>query len=230
MDRAILVFSKFPTPGEVNTRMVPPLTPEEAAEVHRASLLAVLETARSMAHTDVILLVTPDERLDDLRTLCSDQASHCRPQGAGDLGRRLVRATGDVFAMGAKRLLLLGTDSPTLTVATLSAALATLDRHDAVLGPCDDGGYYLLGLRRPLPALFERIDWGGCEVAARTRERAVRANVDLAELAKGYDLDRMADLHRALRDISAMAAPTPSKIALRELLVAYTRRYASWTT
>jgi len=230
MDRAILVFSKFPTPGAVNTRMVPPLTPEEAAELHMTSLLAVVDTARAVDHADVILLVTPDERTDDLGVLCGNRPSQCRPQGNGNLGQRLAGATERAFATGARRALVLGTDSPTLNVDTLATAFAMLDRHDAVLGPCDDGGYYLLGLRRPLPALFERIDWGGGEVAAQTRERAVTGNIDLAELPRGYDLDRIADLHRALRDLNEVAAPTASKSALRELLEMYTRRYAPWTT
>lgn len=224
--RIVLVFAKYPQPGAVKTRMVPPLTAEEAAAVHLASLLAVLDTARKLVNTGVVLQVTPDDQAGPLRALCGDRADDCWPQGDGDLGDRLKRATERAFDTGAQRLLLLGADSPTLTAGTLTAAFDLLDQRDAVLGPCDDGGYFLLGLRRPAPSLFERIAWGGPDVAAQTRRRAADTGVDLAELPAGYDLDRLEDLSRTLRDIDRMTVPLPpSTMALRELLESYTQRY-----
>ncbi len=218
--------------------MVPPLTAEEAAALHAASLMAVCEQVGSVGSLDTKLVVTPDERVADLSKLfvecrLANEESRmtgkseapairhstfdirhslrdCWPQGDGDLGRRLARATGRALSAGAVGVLLLGADSPTLPVSFLTRAVADLPEHDAVLGPCEDGGYYLLGLRWPLPVLFERIDWGGACVADQTRQRAAEAGIDLCELPTWYDLDRFDDVKRAAQDLRRAASPVLS--------------------
>jgi hypothetical protein len=106
--------------------------------------------------------------------------------------------------------------------------MAKLRVHDAVLGPCEDGGYYLLGLRRPAPELFERIDWGGVDVADQTRRRAAEAGVDLCELPPWYDLDRFDDLERAAHDLTKMTDPSqPLASALRCLIDTIVERYSA---
>jgi len=215
----VFVFAKFPEPGAVKTRMMPPLTATEAAELHRASLLAVLETLRAVGGINVTLAVTPDDRVDALAALVAGQDVACRSQGDGDLGRRLARATNGAFSGGAEGVLLLGADSPTLPGAILSEAVARLVQREAVLGPCVDGGYYLLGLPRPMPTLFDRITWGGSDVADQTRRRAVAANMPLRELPLWYDLDRYADLARGARDLAETTSPQgPHVLALRTLI------------
>ncbi len=221
-----LVFAKYPQPGAVNTRMVPPLTPTEAAELHTASLLAVCESIGSIADLDTKLVVTPDERVSDLGKLVG--ASECWPQGDGDLGRRLARATDRAFGAGAEGVLLLGADSPTLPVSFLTTAVANLSRHQAILGPSDDGGYYLLGVRQPLPVLLERIDWGGEKVADQTRQRALAAGIDLWELPAWYDLDRFDDLKRAVGDL-VDTAQGPAATVFCRYLEAIVERYAGAT-
>ncbi len=199
--------------------MVPPLTPTEAAQLHTASLLAVCERIGSIGNLDMKLVVTPDERVSDMGKLVA--AGECWPQGSGDLGRRLARATDRAFGAGAEGVLLLGADSPTLPVSFLATAAANLSRHQAVLGPSEDGGYYLLGLRQPLPALLERIDWGGEKVADQTRQRAAAAGIDLWELPVWYDLDRFDDLKRAVGDLAAPAQRPlqgPAVTALRRII------------
>ena len=221
-----LIFAKYPEPGAVNTRMVPPLTPAEAAALHGASLVAVCERIAGVGSVDARLVVTPDERADVLLRVVADYVAECWPQGNGDLGRRLTRATQRAFEIGASGVLLLGADSPTLPMSYLTDAVAALSEHDAVLGPCDDGGYYLLGMRRRLPALFDRIDWGGPDVADQTRDRAAAIGVNLNELPTWYDLDRFADLQRAARDLVDVAnVAKPASMALRDLIVTYLERY-----
>lgn len=199
--------------------MVPSLTPEEAAALHAASLFAVCERVAEVSTLDSRLVVTPDERVDDLRGLAPPHVSGTWPQGNGDLGQRLTRATDRAFQEGAGGLILLGADSPTLPTDYLTQAAGSLSKHDAVLGPCDDGGYYLLGLRQPLPALFECIDWGGDQVADQTRRRAAAAGIDLQELPTWYDLDRVDDLARAARDLANTTGPSrPFAGALRRCI------------
>jgi hypothetical protein len=146
----------------------------------------------------------------------------CWPQGEGGLGQRLTRAMDRAFGLGAKGVLLLGADSPTLPTGFLNRAVASLVEHDAVLGPCEDGGYYLLGIRRRLPMLFERIDWGSAHVADQTRQRAAEAGIDLHALPSWYDLDRFDDLKRAARDLAETADESqPAAVALRSLIDTY---------
>lgn len=223
----MLIFAKYPEPGAVKTRMVPPLSPDEAAALHRASLLTICERVHWLNQYEIIVVGTPDERVIDLSRLVADTVTECRPQGDGDLGQRLASATDRALGDGADGVILLGADSPTLPARVLADAATNLIRHDAVLGPTDDGGYYLLGLRQPQPALFERIDWGGAHVADQTRERATAAGLDLHELPSWYDLDRFDDLIRAAPDLARLADDErlPTVRALRDLVTRLIERY-----
>lgn len=227
----MLIFAKFPEAGRVKTRLVPPLSHDEAAALHEASLLAVCENVGhlrwAMPRIEPIWVVTPDERIADAAAIAGDAVSACWPQGDGDLGQRMERATHRAFTVGAQCVLLLGADSPTLPGQILADAVDRLLEQDAVLGPCDDGGYYLLGLRRTLPALLEGIDWGGSLVAEQTRRRAADAHVDLYELPAWYDLDRFGDLQRAAQDLmlDTDAPPRPARDDLRRLINHYLIRY-----
>lgn len=231
----MLIFAKYPQPGAVKTRMTPPLTPEEAAELHLASLRAVCENLPMNAGLAPVLVVTPDQRVDQTVEMLSGTVSDVWPQGEGDLGERLSRAADRAFEAGADRqagftgsVLLLGADSPTLPKAYVSDAINALTRHDAVLGPTHDGGYYLLGLRRRVPSLFDRIDWGTSLAADQTKERAVEAGVDLAELRIWYDLDRFTDLRRAYDDLSESPIPLgPAAKGLKCLIDKLLERYAN---
>lgn len=199
--------------------MVPPLTSEEAAQLHQAALLAVCERVTRWGGATLELAVTPDERSSDLARITGTSPRRCFPQGDGTLGDRLTRAVDRAFSGGAESVLLLGADSPTLPPLVLDQAIATLTQHDAVLGPCDDGGYYLLGLRRAYPTLFRDINWGSSTVARQTRRRAADEGIDLHELQSWYDLDQFSDLTRASRDLAdAISFPGPAAEALKLLI------------
>ncbi|RJP36085.1 MAG: glycosyltransferase [Phycisphaerales bacterium] len=156
------------------------------------------------------------------------------PQGAGDLGERLWRAVAAASARGSRGVILIGADSPTLPWPLLDEAAGLVRRGRNVLGPTEDGGYYLLGLSlgacsltverctAPPPdaaALFTRIDWGTESVARQTRERARASGLELVELAPWYDIDRPEDLAWAWRDLADPAAQhRPAAARLAELL------------
>ena len=214
-----LIFAKYPTPGAVKTRMVPPLTVEQAAELHRAALASVCASTASSLSLTPILVCSPDDRLDDFRALECCGITDYWPQGDGDLGARLARATDRAFADGAERVILLGADSPTLPPERLDEALELLGHHEVVLGPSADGGYYLMALRKPLEHLFRGIDWGSHRVCAQTRARAEREGTSVAMLPEWYDLDRFDDLLRAQRDLACLADDAPAAmIELRRVV------------
>ena len=205
-DIDVLIFAKYPQPGAVKTRMVPPLTFEQAATLHRLSLQVICEIVLDKAHLHATLVVTPDETADSFGRVIERNDVAYRPQGEGDLGTRLRRAVSRVFDDGGRDVILLGADTPTLPLSYLQDAISALRRHDVVMGPCDDGGYYLLGLHGSHTALFEQIDWGGSLVASQTRARADAAELNLAELPPWYDLDRFENLVRAAEDLRASSA------------------------
>ncbi len=191
--------------------MVPPLTPREAADLHLVSLRAVWDQVKRWARVVPKLIVTPDDSCQSICELVnrgnpdaqtpSLLASDCWPQGSGNLGERMSNAASRAFQEGATGVLLLGTDSPTLPMTFLELTLKRMPRHDVILGPCEDGGYYTLAMRRHLPELFERIDWGGPRVAEQTRERARDTGLRVNQLPYWYDLDRVKELKQAARDL-----------------------------
>jgi uncharacterized protein len=115
-------------------------------------------------------------------------------QGQGDLGARMAAAFQNSFDSGIDKVAIIGTDCPDLKAEIMSKAFDELDRSDLVLGPAQDGGYYLIGLRRSLPELFEGINWGTDEVLAQTRTITQNLGLNIAELPTLTDIDRPEDL------------------------------------
>lgn len=118
-------------------------------------------------------------------------------QRGEDLGMRMHQASVDIFALGYQRVLLLGTDLPSLPLSTYADALRLLDQHDLVLGPAEDGGYYALGLTRPMPELFHQMAWSTAEVLTQTLDKAQALGAHVGQLPRWRDLDTVEDL-RAL--------------------------------
>lgn len=193
---ALLVFARQPVPGQVKTRLCPPLTGVEAARVHEICLRAVMTGALQIGDVDTVLVGTPDGSEPDFRRLIGERLSCVWDQGDGTLGERLERATRKALDAGATRVLVIGTDSPQMPTACIEWAVQRLDHADVVLGPTEDGGYYLIGLRRDPDCLFQTIDWGTQRVAEQTRARTRAQGWTLSELPTSYDIDRYADLSR----------------------------------
>jgi hypothetical protein len=193
---AIAVFSRAPLPGATKTRLIPALGTVAAARLQRRLTLRALATAQQAAIGSVCVWAAPDERQRFFRALQRRCRVALRPQAAGDLGERMAAA----FAAHGGPLLLIGCDCPALRPADLLAAAAALceaaDGHDAVFIPAEDGGYVLVGLRRPHPSLFAGIDWGSERVMAQTRARLAGAGLRWLELPPLWDVDRPEDLWR----------------------------------
>lgn len=191
----LLVFCKAPIAGEVKTRLIPALTAEEAAALHQALTLRTLETATA-AFTDVELWCAPALEHAFFSECRSRFAVELHLQRGADLGMRMH----DAFVSALTRYqsaVVIGTDCPCLSAADLRAARGALQQGaQAVLGPADDGGYVLLGLRRVCPELFTDIPWGSGSVAGITRARLRRLGWGWSELACRSDVDTPADLFR----------------------------------
>ncbi len=192
---AILVFTRYPEPGRTKTRLIPALGPQGAADLHGCMALHTIARAEAFAARSGARLGVRTEGGDE-RSMAQwlGPEVECVPQGEGDLGERMARAFDDSFAAGAKRAVIIGTDCPGLSGTHLAEAMDALDGADLVLGPAADGGYYLIGLRRPAPELFDGIAWGTGDVLERTTAAAARLGLDVRLLDELSDVDRPEDL------------------------------------
>lgn len=191
----LIVFTRPPVPGLVKTRLVPALGAEGAAEIHRRLAEGVLAWAKRLCLSRPTRLEVRHDggTAAEMRAWLGLAALY-RPQGPGDLGIRMSSALAQALAEGADRVVLVGTDLPGLTDVHLAQALEALATRELVLGPAADGGYYLIGLTRPMPELFRGVAWGGPEVLAQTLAAAQASGIRPALLPELCDLDRPADL------------------------------------
>jgi rSAM/selenodomain-associated transferase 1 len=205
----VAVLAKAPVPGLAKTRLIPALGPQGAARLQRQLTRAAVQTALDARLGTVTLWCAPHAQHRFFRALRRTTGVPCLVQSSGDLGERMHTAFRLHCAQGP--LLLTGTDCPPLTAAHLrQAAQALLDGNDAVFYPAEDGGYVLVGLRRPQAALFRDIAWSADAVMAQTRERATAVGLRLRELETLWDLDVPDDLARwrAWQDRRLVRAPT----------------------
>jgi len=191
---ALIVFAKAPIPGEVKTRLCPPLDPDEAASLHGTLVLDAVERAKGLAGASLYVAGAPDIAHPFFKVLEGRYGAKLLPQRGPDLGARMKWAMQDAFEQGAEDVLLTGTDLPTLPRAHLMESLTLIKKHDVVLGPTADGGYYLIGLHRMVPALFEGIAWSTASVFADTKEKTEDAGLSLGLLPECRDLDTLEDL------------------------------------
>ena len=212
-DTALIIFAKAPVPGQVKTRLCPPLTPDEAATLHGSFVIDMLERTKVAATKlklpiDRYLACAPSSALVFFKIMEERQSVTLIDQVGDDLGARMQQAFATLFGKGYRRALIVGTDIPALPLDHYRKALSLLDTHDVVLGPAIDGGYYLIGLKQPRPELFSGIDWSTDRVLAATQEKAAGLGLKTALLPSWRDVDTIDDLH-AIVDASALDAKKP---------------------
>lgn len=192
-DWALGILAKEPLPGQVKTRLTPPFSPDEAADVYRCSLA---ETVNRMAAGpyDCILFYSGSE--DYFRHNFPDLPRI--PQTSGALGARLDHALSTLLATGYQAAALVGSDSPDLPRALVSGAFAALATAPVVCIPASDGGYVLIGERQHCPDLFCNIPWSSSAVMAATRQQAEETGIVLAEVGTWDDIDDVAALQRLI--------------------------------
>ena len=218
---ALFVMAKDPRAGQVKTRLCPPLEPDVAARLYRCFLLDVLDLAAGVPGVDPVVAYSPRDAREEFSRI-TDGRFLLIPQDGADLGERLEHTFRILFARGYDRVAALSTDSPDLPPAYLREAFGMLDDAQVVMGPCPDGGYYLIGLCRPVPELFREMPWSTERVVPETVVRAVRLGLALGHLPEWHDVDTAADLQRLVRDLcgngrSGNRAPRTAAFCGREL-------------
>ncbi|MEP7057054.1 MAG: TIGR04282 family arsenosugar biosynthesis glycosyltransferase [Caldimonas sp.] len=187
----VIVFAKAPVAGFAKTRLAAALGDDGAALLAQRLLAAAVAQALDSAVGPVELCCAPDR--DHPAFAALGRGAALTEQGAGDLGARMARAFERALVQHG-RAILIGTDVPGLDASYLRAAVACFEHCDCVLGPALDGGYTLIGLKRPAPELFEGIAWSTAQVLDQTRARLRRLGRAWTELDALADIDEPADL------------------------------------
>lgn len=204
---ALILMGKAPVPGTVKTRLCPPLSAREAADVYACLLEDVAEETGRLREVRRHLYHDPPDRGDLFRG-GPFATFRLRPQTGSGLGERMERAVLEAFAGGARRVVVVGSDCPALSADRIRCAFRELSNAaGAVFGPADDGGYYLVGVGAPTPFLFRGLSWGGSAVLAASVSRCRSAGMPYALLPVESDVDTAEDLLALRRWAAGHARP-----------------------
>ncbi len=223
---ALVVMAKVPRVGRVKTRLSPPLSAAEAAELNIAFLkdtLCCLQQVSDVTHSLPVVSYTPAGEEDGFIGIVPEQLPQVLQRGER-FGERLQATPDDLFAAGFGSVCLIDSDSPTVPLAAYVEAVQRLQTGEdcAVLGASDDGGYYLLGTNRSHPRLFEEITWSTDMVAEQTRQRAREIKLPLYALPTWFDVDDRRTLTRLCDELIYAAGPPGFPAAHTRTAVPYT--------
>jgi rSAM/selenodomain-associated transferase 1 len=224
---ALAVMTKAPRAGHVKTRLVPPLNPEEAAQLNicflRDTATAIAKVCGATARgVGVYTPIGAEAAYSDILPGDFDLV----PQRGDGFGERLALAADDLFQCGFASVCLIDSDSPTVSADVYAEAVAMLSKPGdrVVLGPSDDGGYYLIGLKKSWRELFERIDWSTELVLEQTKQRARELSLEVSFLPTGYDVDDAATLRRLCDELLSEKSGRDLAPNTRGFLAALTAR------
>jgi hypothetical protein len=214
---ALAVMTKAPQAGRVKTRLTPPLSPEEAAALNTCFLrdtAAAISLAVSSSSAVGVGVYTP-VGAEAAYSQILPQEFVLVPQRGDKFGERLLAATDDLLQLGFSALCLIDSDSPTVPATAFAQAIEYLSRDEdsVVLGPSDDGGYYLIGLKKPRHELFDPIDWSTERVLEQTIRAASEIDLPVHLLPTWYDIDDRATLARLCQELFGSNGKTPGGFA-----------------
>jgi uncharacterized protein len=219
---AVAVMAKVPGAAAVKSRLHPALGATLATRLYECFLRDRLDALAEVDGIDRVIAFTPEEAADAMADLAPPGFTLVAQRGS-DLGARLDNLLTDLLVAGHPAAIAIDSDSPTLPMTYVSQAVAVVasGEMDAVVGPCDDGGYYLIGSSRPCPELFKSMPWSTDRVLALTLERAHRSGLRLHVLPAWFDIDTEADLVRLQRETAGLhSGPLRTITLVRELSAA----------
>ena len=194
----LIIFAKYPEPGKVKSRLASELGAERAAEVYSRIAKAVIEKVSTSDTHGTIIFYDPPERENEIKLWLGINKHSYERQRGSTIGEKMSNSFRAVFSRGAEKAVLIGTDIPEITAGTVNAAFGLLDETDVVLGPAEDGGYYLMGLRNPEPLLFRDIEWSTNLVLSQTIDRIKERKLSYNLLQTLKDVDTAGDIDQDL--------------------------------
>lgn len=208
LNKNLIIFARYPEPGKVKTRLAATLGAEKTATLYRLFVEQTLKNMKKVACRKHLFFFPPD-REAEIKEWLSDFSLELYPQCEGDLGNKMADAFAKIISKEPGKTLIIGTDSPDLPTEYISMAYTELDNNDVVLGPTNDGGYYLIGFaaEKFLPEAFTGIKWSTSAVFSQTTEILINLQKNFFVLPEWYDIDEAKDLKRLLNN-----GNTPTKI------------------
>jgi rSAM/selenodomain-associated transferase 1 len=203
MSTCLIIFAKSPIPGKVKTRLIPYITPTEAAELYKAFVTDIICDTHKLKCEQVTIAYTPSNAEATFHSICGRSVNYL-PQKGNNLGERMKNAFKHSFDKGFKRTVIIGTDSPTLPLSYIRDAFDALKEAPVTIGPTFDGGYYLIGLSEQNDAIFDGVDWSTSRVFGQTMTRIQAINKQLYVLPPWYDVDTSDNLEFLRSHILAM--------------------------
>ncbi|RJQ56707.1 MAG: glycosyltransferase [Nitrospiraceae bacterium] len=195
MKRALITFVKAPVPGAVKTRLQTDLAPDQVAEVYKSFVTEIVSRCSRLKGTDRLLGCAPDRRHHFLSEIAGKYRLKSFDQRGKDLGEKIVHAFQVHFKKGYSEIVLIGSDSPTIPMNYIRKAFAALKKHDLVLGPCCDGGLYLIGAKgKIIPRIFKDVPWDSSKVLNKTLDNIGPLDIKLFLLPFWYDVDTIEEL------------------------------------
>ncbi|MBG7609689.1 MAG: TIGR04282 family arsenosugar biosynthesis glycosyltransferase [Anaerolineae bacterium] len=211
----LAIMAKEPKVGSTKTRLTPSLRSEEAAKLYEVLLWDTILMVSQIKEIDFAITVTPPESIDYFKR-AAPTASRYIPVSCTKIGECLSFVLGQLLIEGYARVLALNSDGPTLPADYIRQAIQKLDHFDLVLGPAEDGGYYLIGYKEHHADLFEGISWSTSNVFVQTLVKSKNIGLKVWLLPPWYDIDTVKDLHRLRTDLESL--PSDNLIHTREFL------------
>lgn len=194
-DKAIIVFARLPVEGKVKTRLAKDVGTDFAASFYKLCAEHTFNEILNLEGRGItpILFCSDENEIDEVKDWSNNKFQYYYQQG-NDLGERMLNALNTVFDEGYKKVILVGTDAPGITAKLMNDALDSLGNYKCVLGPSEDGGYYLVGLNSAITSLFDGIEWSTDSVFSKTVKRLEKGNQSYLVLEKLIDIDTREDL------------------------------------
>ncbi len=211
-ENLLVIFVKAPVPGKVKTRMQPALTPAEACALYRAMGLDIVSNISAESDFDIEVHFWPQDAAAEIRNWLKVEHP-LRPQPEGDLGKKMMSTFESAHQTGYRRCIIIGSDLPNIHTQRIADAFAALHQCDLVLGPTTDGGYYLIGMSRPLPGLFNDVIWSTETVFDQTMRNAAAQHITTHLLPIETDIDSIDEIKTIWQHRSHLKTQIPHTIA-----------------
>ncbi len=203
---ALIIMAKEPKIGSTKTRLCPPLKFDEAANFYEALLWDTITMTAGIKEIDLAIAISPPESADYFKKI-SPPETHLIPLTCADIGECLMLALDKLLKLDYPRVMALNADGPSLPPSYIQEGIERLEENDLILGPAEDGGYYLVGSKENYPDLFIGIDWSTNKVLEQTLNKADALNLSVHLLPTWYDVDTAKEIQR-LRDELKTLPPT----------------------
>ena len=191
-DNVLMIFLKYPEPGKVKTRLAGSIGDEQACLYYRDFVETIFKNTRSFNYVRHVFY-SPKDKSKEIENWLGSQEVYCEQEGEC-LGERQANAFEEAFSQGAAKVVVIGTDNPLISNDVVNEAMNFLEINDIVIGPCTDGGYYLLGMKKINDNLFMGVEWSTDKVLEQLLHNTGNIGLSVGVLKESFDVDTVEDL------------------------------------